>query len=125
MSRSAMLQEFKTSKNCVIFGAASFWTGVDVPGDALSNVIITKLPFAVPNHPLIQARSERIRDRGGDPFSEYSIPDAVLKFRQGIGRLIRSRTDSGIVVVLDPRIITKRYGKNFLGSIPYCPVEYF
>ena len=125
MSRSAMLSEFRKGGNNVIFGAASFWTGVDVPGDALSNVIITKLPFAVPNHPLIQARCERITENGGDPFRDYSIPDAVLKFRQGIGRLIRSRTDKGIIVVLDPRIITKQYGRSFLYSIPRCPVEYF
>ena len=96
-----------------------------MPGDALSNVIITKLPFAVPNHPLIQARCERITEDGGDPFRDYSIPDAVLKFRQGIGRLIRSRTDKGIIVVLDPRIISRSYGRNFLYSIPRCPVEYF
>ncbi len=125
LSRSAMLNEFRKDDSSVIFGASSFWTGVDVPGDALSNVIITKLPFAVPNHPLIQARSERITENGGDPFRDYSIPDAVLKFRQGIGRLIRSRTDKGIIVVLDPRIITKQYGRSFLCSIPRCPVEYF
>ena len=125
MSRTAMLTQFKREKSSVIFGAASFWTGVDVPGDALSNVIITKLPFSVPNHPLIQARCERIREEGGDPFRDYSTPDAVLKFRQGIGRLIRSRTDRGIIVVLDPRIVTKVYGRSFLNSIPACPVEYF
>ena len=125
MSRSAMLEEFRRDGSSVIFGASSFWTGVDVPGDALSNVIITKLPFAVPNHPLIQARCERITEDGGDPFRDYSIPDAVLKFRQGIGRLIRSKTDKGIIVVLDPRIISRSYGRNFLYSIPRCPVEYF
>ncbi len=125
LSRTAMLNEFRRDDSSVIFGASSFWTGVDVPGDALSNVIITKLPFAVPNHPLIQARCERITEYGGDPFRDYSIPDAVLKFRQGIGRLIRSRTDKGIIVVLDPRIITRQYGRSFLYSIPRCPVEYF
>ncbi len=125
LSRTAMLNEFRKDGNSVIFGASSFWTGVDVPGDALSNVIITKLPFSVPNHPLIQARSDRIMEDGGDPFRDYSIPDAVLKFRQGIGRLIRSRTDKGIIIVLDPRIVTKQYGRSFLYSIPRCPVEYF
>ena len=125
LSRSAMISEFKKVKSSVIFGATSFWTGVDVPGDALSNVIITKLPFAVPTHPLIQARCERIQRLGGNPFGDYSIPDAVLKFRQGIGRLIRSKTDTGIIVVLDPRIVTKSYGKSFLESIPECPVEHF
>ena len=125
MSRTAMLDDFKRKRESVIFGATSFWTGVDVPGDALSNVIITKLPFSVPNHPLIQARCERIREHGGEPFRDYSIPDAVLKFRQGIGRLIRSKTDTGIIVVLDPRVVTKSYGRSFLNSIPNCPVEYF
>lgn len=126
LSRSSMLEEFKNSKvPCVIFGATSFWTGVDVPGDALSNVMITKLPFAVPSHPLIEARLERIRQEGGDAFRDYSIPDAVLKFRQGVGRLIRSKTDSGIVVVLDRRIVAKNYGRRFLDSIPPCPIEYF
>ncbi len=125
LSRTAMLNEFRQSRNGVIFGAQSFWTGVDVPGDALSNVIITKLPFAVPNHPLIEARCDRIRAAGGRPFEEYTIPDAVLMFRQGIGRLIRSRTDRGIIVVLDPRMVSKSYGRIFLNSIPRCPVEYF
>ena len=125
LSRSAMLDEFKKGNHSVIFGATSFWTGVDVPGEALSNVIITKLPFSVPSHPLIAARCERIQQEGGNPFRDYSIPDAVLKFRQGIGRLIRSKTDTGIIVVLDPRVLSKQYGRQFLESIPSCPVEYF
>lgn len=125
LSRSAMLNEFKKNKKSVIFGATSFWTGVDVPGDALSNVIIAKLPFSVPTHPLIAARCDKIKQNGGEPFRDYSIPDAVLKFRQGVGRLIRSKTDKGIIVVLDPRIVSKQYGKAFLNSIPPCPVEYF
>lgn len=121
MSRSMLLSEFKRDVRSVLFGTDSFWTGVDVPGESLSNVIITKLPFAVPTHPLTQARCERIKLQGGNPFFDYSLPEAVLKFRQGTGRLIRSRQDSGIIVILDSRINTKRYGKTFINSLPPYP----
>ena len=118
MSRSQLLREFKSDIRSVLFGTDSFWTGVDVPGESLSNVIITKLPFSVPSHPLTQARSERIKLQGGNAFFDYSLPEAVLKFRQGTGRLIRANSDSGIIVLLDSRVATKRYGRTFINSLP-------
>ncbi len=121
--RHTMLERFRAAEGSVLFGLDSFWMGVDVPGDALQNVIIMRLPFAVPDHPLVQARMQRIQVRGGDAFREYSLPLAVIKFRQGVGRLIRTAADTGIVVVLDRRIAEKWYGRWFLGSIPECPVE--
>ncbi|MBX3440233.1 MAG: helicase, partial [Planctomycetaceae bacterium] len=120
--RSALLERFKREDRAVLFGTESFWQGVDVPGDALQNVIITKLPFSVPDHPLLEARVERIKELGGNPFLEYQVPEAVIKLRQGFGRLIRTRQDTGQVVILDPRIRTKPYGRIFLASLPECTI---
>jgi len=121
MPRSKMVEAFKADVTSVIFGADSFWQGVDVPGEALSNVIIVRLPFSVPSQPLLEARLEDLRRRGGNPFIEYQVPEAVIKLKQGFGRLIRTRTDSGMVVILDPRVLTKPYGRTFLSSLPDCP----
>lgn len=125
IDRTEMLNDFRNDVNSVIFGTSSFWMGVDVPGEALSNVIITKLPFAVPSHPLIQARGEEITKKGKSPFSNYQVPEAVIKLKQGMGRLIRSSDDRGIIVILDSRIATKYYGRTFLSSIPKCPIEIY
>ena len=116
--KSRLLEEFKMTANGVLFATASFWQGVDVKGEALSAVIIDKLPFQVPTDPLVAARSARIQREGGNPFSEYHVPSAILRLKQGLGRLIRSTTDRGILAVLDNRISTKSYGRLFMESLP-------
>lgn len=118
MNRSQMVHSFRENIGSVLFGTDSFWTGVDVPGEALSNVIVTKIPFESPGNPLVEARLEDITARGGNAFRDYSLPEALLKFRQGIGRLIRSKTDTGLVTILDSRVVQKFYGSRFMYALP-------
>jgi DNA polymerase-3 subunit epsilon/ATP-dependent DNA helicase DinG len=118
-SPNALLESFKSSERAVLLGTRSFWEGVDIPGEALSVLVIVKLPFAVPSDPLVAARSETFED----PFNEYHLPEAILRFRQGFGRLIRTQSDRGVVVILDRRVLTKAYGKMFIESLPRCTLR--
>ena len=120
LSRQALIEQFKAVDRSILFGTDSFWEGVDVVGEALRLVIIVKLPFRVPSEPIFQARSQAIEAKGGDAFMEYALPGAVVKFKQGFGRLIRNRRDRGCVVCLDNRLLTKGYGRLFLNSLPPC-----
>ncbi|MBI4711832.1 MAG: hypothetical protein HY762_00780 [Planctomycetes bacterium] len=122
LPRHQMLEQFKNRIGSVIFGADSFWQGVDVPGEALENIIITKLPFPVPSEPIVEAKIEDMERRGIDSFQNYFIPETALKLRQGFGRLIRAKTDKGIVVILDSRVLNKGYGKSFLDALPKCQI---
>jgi ATP-dependent DNA helicase DinG len=121
-SKTGLLDKFRTTPNAVLFATSSFWQGVDVRGDALSCVIIDKLPFAVPSDPIVAARQRFIEDAGGSSFYEYSVPQAIISLKQGLGRLIRSATDRGVLSVLDPRLRTQAYGRQFIKSLPPCRV---
>jgi ATP-dependent DNA helicase DinG len=118
--KSALIQAFKEDVHSVLFATASFWEGVDVQGEALSCVIVDRLPFSRPNEPILEARLERIAYNGGSPFWDYQVPSAIILLKQGLGRLIRNRQDRGLLAILDPRILGRSYGKAFLGSLPRC-----
>jgi ATP-dependent DNA helicase DinG len=118
LSRTELAREMRRLGNAILFGTESFWTGVDIPGGALSQVIVTRLPFAPPTHPVLEARSDAVREAGGNPFAQITLPDALIQFRQGIGRLIRSATDHGVITLLDSRVVAKTYGRLFLDSLP-------
>jgi ATP-dependent DNA helicase DinG len=118
LSRTELAKQMRELGNLVLFGTDSFWTGVDVPGNALAQVIITRLPFDPPTHPITEARCDHIREQGGNPFNQLTLPDALIKFRQGVGRLIRTATDRGLITILDSRILAKSYGRLFIDSLP-------
>jgi ATP-dependent DNA helicase DinG len=121
-SKAGLIDRFRRTEGAVLFATSSFWQGIDVQGEALSSVVIVKLPFAVPSDPVVSARGKAIEDRGGNAFYDYQVPEAVITLKQGVGRLIRSRSDIGVVSILDPRLRTRGYGRVFLQSLPACPV---
>lgn len=123
MPRHTLLEKFRADTRSALMATSSFWEGVDVAGESLSNVILTRLPFTVPDEPVVQARMEDLRRQGQNPFYSYQVPQAVLRFKQGFGRLIRTKRDKGVVLVLDKRIVSKNYGSYFLEALPHCPIR--
>lgn len=123
--RSLITEQFKANAKSVLFGTQSFWEGVDFPGKILQWLVLVRLPFSVPSEPIVEARVELLRKKGKDPFEEYYLPEAIIRFRQGFGRLIRSKTDRGGIIILDKRILTAAYGKKFLQSVPECDSKYY
>jgi ATP-dependent DNA helicase DinG len=121
-NRTALLDRFRRDTTSVLFATLSFWEGVDVEGESLECIVLVKLPFKVPDEPVTQARAEDIERRGGNSFTEYAVPLAAIKFKQGFGRLIRNRTDHGAVLILDKRVVAKSYGRTFLNSLPPCRI---
>ena len=121
-SRHDLLTQFASQHESILFAVASFWEGVDIPGESLSLVIIDKLPFEVPTDPVIMARINRVRAAGGNPFFDFQVPRAILSLRQGVGRLMRSTSDRGVIAVLDVRLFTKGYGRHFIKSLPPSPL---
>jgi ATP-dependent DNA helicase DinG len=122
MPRERLLERFRTEVDSVLIATATFWQGVDVPGESLSLLVIDKLPFSAPGDPLHEARCEAVEQAGGDWFRDYALPTALLQLRQGFGRLIRGHADRGVVAILDPRLRTRPYGRAFLAALPRCPV---
>jgi ATP-dependent DNA helicase DinG len=120
--RQVLLDQFNNDTHSVLLAVASFWEGIDVPGETLSCVIIDKLPFEVPSDPVIMARIEKIKEDGGNPFIEFQVPRAILSLRQGLGRLMRSTSDKGLLAVMDVRLFTKHYGRIFRKSLPESPI---
>src|SRR5206468_9506280 len=117
-SRDTLLEKFRLSGRAVLIGTSSYWEGVDVPGNALRGLLIARLPFRVPSEPVTAANCEAIEARGGDPFKEYMLPHAALRLKQGFGRLVRTSADRGVVVIADPRVVTKGYGRGLLDGLP-------